>query len=79
MEEFYKILMEKESPLVKVNTLFALKMTLETCEYPAIEMAEAFLLSAIQEVALYQSDKRTYGKTSQYFKEKGYPGSIPNL
>lgn len=42
-------------------------------------MTEAFLLSQIQEIALYQSDKRTYGKTSQYFKEKGYPGSIPNL
>jgi len=32
-----------------------------------------------QEIALYQSDKRNYAKTSQYFKDKGYPGSIPNL
>lgn len=25
------------------------------------------------------SDKRTYGKTSQFFKEKGYPASTPNV
>lgn len=42
-------------------------------------MSEAFLLPLWQEIALYHSDKRTYAKTSQYFKEKGYPGSIPNL
>jgi hypothetical protein len=42
-------------------------------------MCEAFLLPLIHEIALYQSDKRTYAKTSQYFQQKGYPGSIPNL
>lgn len=42
-------------------------------------MTEAFLLPVLQDVALYKADKRTYAKTSQFFKEKGYPGSIPNL
>jgi hypothetical protein len=42
-------------------------------------MCEAFLLPLIQEIALYQADKRSYAKTSQFFKEKGYTGSIPNL
>ena len=36
-------------------------------------MTEAFLLPVVQDIALYQSDKRTYGKTSQFFKDKGYP------
>ena len=42
-------------------------------------MAEAFLLPLWQEIALYHSDKRTYAKTSKYFRDKDYPGSIPNL
>lgn len=79
VEEFFKILNDKETPLLKVNALFALQLFLQTCEYPAVEMTEAFLLPNLQEVAFYQSDKRTYGKTSQYFKDRGYPGSTPNL
>lgn len=31
IEEFYKIFMEKETPLIKTNAIFALKMILETC------------------------------------------------
>jgi hypothetical protein len=42
-------------------------------------MIEAFLLPILQEIALYQSDKRNYSKTSQYFKDKGYPQSTPNI
>ena len=42
-------------------------------------MSEAFLLPLIQEIAFYHSEKRTYAKTSQFFKDKGFPGSIPNL
>jgi len=36
-------------------------------------------LPVIQDIAFYQSEQRTYSKTSQFFKAKGYPGSIPNL
>ena len=42
-------------------------------------MTEAFMLPLLQEVAFYHADKRTYAKTAQFFKYKGYPGSIPNL
>lgn len=42
-------------------------------------MIEAFILPQLQEIALYQADKRTYPKTSQYFKDKGYPQSTPNI
>ena len=79
MEEFYKIIVEKQAPIIKVNAIFALRMVLETCQYPVIEMIEAFLLPVLQEVAQYQSDKRTYAKASMFLKNKGYPGSIPNL
>lgn len=30
-------------------------------------------------MALYQADKRNYAKTSQFFKDKGYPQSTPNI
>lgn len=42
-------------------------------------MTEAFLLPVLQEVVLYMADKRTYAKTSQFFKDKGYPASTPNI
>ena len=42
-------------------------------------MTEAFLLPTLQEAALYNSDKRTYAKTAQFFKEKGYPASTPSM
>jgi hypothetical protein len=79
LEEFFKILTEKETPIMKVNALFALKMMLETCEYPVVEMIEAFLLPVLQEVAMHHSDKQNYGKPAQFFKDQGYAGSIPNL
>ena len=37
------------------------------------------MLPVLQDVALYQADKRNYSKTSQYFKDKGYPQSTPNI
>lgn len=42
-------------------------------------MTEAFLLPTLQEAALYHSDKRTYAKTAQFFREKGYPASTPSI
>jgi hypothetical protein len=40
---------------------------------------EAWLLPHLQEVALFHADKRTYAKTSTFFREKGYPTSTPNI
>ena len=79
IEEFLRILNDKETLILKVNALFALNLCLHTCEYAIVELAEAFLLPTIQEVALYQADKRNYAKTSQFFKDKGYPQSTPNI
>ena len=42
-------------------------------------MTEAFILPILQDAALYQSDKRTYAKTAQYFRDKGYPPSTPSI
>jgi len=38
LEEFQKIIAEKETLLLKVNCIFALQMMLQTCEYPIVEM-----------------------------------------
>lgn len=78
-EEFLKIISDKESIILKVNAVFALTFCIQTCEYITLEMIQAFLLPILQEVALYQSDKRSYAKTSQYFRDKGYPASTPNI
>jgi hypothetical protein len=44
-----------------------------------VELIEAFLLPTIQDAALYQADKRTYAKTSQFFRDRGYPASTPSI
>jgi hypothetical protein len=79
VEEFLRIFSDKESLLLKVNALYALTLCLETCEYAIVELSEAFLLPVLQEAALYHADKRTYAKTAQFFREKGYPASTPSI
>jgi hypothetical protein len=59
--------------------MFALNLLLETAEHPVLQMLEAFILPVVSEIALFNSDKRDYSKTSQYFKQKGYPGTTPNI
>ena len=55
IEEFQKILSDKESILLKVNSLFALNLCVQTCEYAILELIEAFLLPLLNDTALYQA------------------------
>lgn len=66
-------------PKLKVNAVFALQTFLETCQYPIVTLTEAYLLPHMLEAALFGSDKRTYAKTSGYFREKGFQNGIANL
>jgi hypothetical protein len=79
VEEFLRIFSDKESLLLKVNALFAVTLCVETCEYAIVELTEAFLLPVLQEAALYHCEKRTYAKTAQFFRDKGYPPSTPSI
>jgi hypothetical protein len=47
LEEIYNILVNTETPLLKVNAIYALQIFLETCEYPIVEMIEGCLLPVV--------------------------------
>lgn len=74
MMELYTYTTSPDVPLhFKFNSLVALKLLLDTCEFPVVLMTEVYFLPHIRKVATYQLQATEKQRGLDYFLNQGYP------
>ena len=72
--EMYQYTVLPDSTLsYKFNSLVALKLLLDTCEFPVVLLTEVYFLSQIRKIATYQINLPEKHRGIDYFYSQGYP------